>query len=79
MKKTEKQEKPKPKRCVCGVEAITIEYKGKKMITCSNPERCAANLRTMWNSSADAAVTEWNGLIESFYSERRNKKRGDGL
>ena len=70
MKKTEKKEKPTPKRCVCGLEAITVKTRAGKMVSCPNPIGCRANLRTTWKSN------EWNGLIDSFYAKNRNK-RGD--
>ena len=73
MKKVEEKEKPKPKRCVCGLEAITVKSKGKKLISCPDPMNCRANLRTMWKTTEDAAITEWNGLVDAFYSEFRSK------
>lgn len=73
MEKTEKKEKPKPKRCVCGSEAIIVKNRGKKMVSCPDPLNCRANLRSMWKSSQDAAIAEWNGIVDSFYSEHRNK------
>lgn len=73
MKKTEKKEKPKPKRCVCGSEAITVKNRSKKMISCPDPMKCRANLRTLWRGTEAEAISEWNGLVDSFYSEHRNK------
>lgn len=73
MKKTEKKEKPKPRRCVCGSAAILVKNKGKKMISCPDPINCRSNLRTMWKSKEDAAIAEWNGLVDSFYSEHCNE------
>ena len=43
------------------------------MISCPNPMKCRANLRTMWSGSESECITEWNSLVESFYPERRNK------
>ena len=74
MRKTEKKEKPKPKRCVCGSEAITIKKGGKKMISCPNPMKCRANLRTMWRGSEAECIMEWDSLVDSFCFERRNKE-----
>ena len=74
MKKTEKKQKPVPKRCVCGSEAITVKNRDKKMISCPNPMLCRANLITMWNKSEDLAINEWNGLVDSFYAQNRSKK-----
>lgn len=73
MKKTEKKEKPTPKRCVCGAEAVLVRGNSGKMITCPNPMNCKANLRTMWNKHQDMAIVEWNGIVDSFYSRERNK------
>ena len=77
MKKTEKKQKPVPKRCVCGAEAIVVKTRAGKMVSCPNPIGCVANLRTTWKSNEDSAINEWNGLIDSFYAKNRNKGRKD--
>lgn len=71
MKKTEKKEKPVPKRCVCGAEAIIVKTRNGKMVSCRNPIICKANLRTTWKSHEDLAIVEWNNMITSFYSQRK--------
>ena len=73
MKKSEKKQKPIPKQCACGSEAVIVKNHGKKMISCPNPMNCRANLRSMWKGTEDAAIIEWNGIVDSFYSEHRNK------
>lgn len=66
MKKTEKKEKPVPKRCVCGKAAALVKTRGGKMITCPDPLNCKGNLRTRWHRHEQLAVAEWNGLVSSF-------------
>lgn len=73
MKKTEKKEKPTPKRCVCGAEAAIVKTRSGKMISCPDPTNCDANLRTMWNKHLDMAIVEWNGLVDSFTGKNRKK------
>lgn len=38
----------------------------KKMVSCPDPENCVSNFRTAWHSSEDAAIKEWNTLIQSY-------------
>ena len=71
MKKTEKKEKPAPKKCVCGAAAITVKARTGHMVTCPDPMNCEANLRTAWKKSQDLAIAEWNSLVDSFRSTRR--------
>lgn len=66
MEKKTKEEKPVPKRCICGAEAITCKTKHGKMVTCPNPAKCGGNLRTRWLKSEDLAIKEWNALVNSF-------------
>lgn len=66
MKKTEKKEKPTPKRCVCGAEAIIVKTRSGKMCTCPDPLNCRANLRTSWKSHEDLAIAERNSLVASW-------------
>ena len=74
MEKTKKKEKPTPKRCICGAEAITVKTRLGKMITCPDPINCAGNIRSTWKKSEDAAIVEWNTLIRSLI-ENRNAGR----
>lgn len=71
MKKSEKKEKPTPKRCVCGAAAITVKTRAGHMVTCPDPVNCKANLRSAWYKNQDLAIVEWNGLICSFSSAER--------
>lgn len=66
MKTKEKKEKPTPHLCVCGNEPAVVRFRGKKAISCPNPERCAGNLRTQWHGSEEMAVVEWNSVVASF-------------
>lgn len=59
----EKKEKPIAKKCVCGQEAITVKTRNGKMLSCPNPEKCSANLRTAWHRKEETAITEWNVLV----------------
>lgn len=68
MKKTEKKEKPTPKRCVCGLNAAIVKTRSGKMVTCPDPLNCRANLRTTWHKHEDMAIAEWNSLIGSCYA-----------
>ena len=71
MKSKEPKEKPTPIRCVCGAEATTVVFRGKKMVSCPNPERCAGNFRTEWKGRMEEAIADWNGMINSFKYTRR--------
>lgn len=75
MQKKDKKEKPVPRKCVCGATAITVKTRSGKMVTCPNPMRCEGNLRTSWNRSEDQAIAEWNNLVSTFISEKRNTRR----
>ena len=71
MKTKAEDKKPSPKRCVCGSDAITVRFRGKKMVSCPNPERCIGNLRTRWYGQELSAVLEWNNLVDSFEYTKR--------
>lgn len=71
MKAKEKKDKPTPVRCVCGREAAVLVFRGKKMISCPNPEKCVGNFRTLWKSHKEEAVAEWNSIINSFQHTMR--------
>lgn len=55
-----------PVWCVCGKDACVVKMKGLKMVSCPNPERCRGNIRSTWNRNEEAAIVEWNNLVESF-------------
>lgn len=74
MEKEKKKEKPTPKKCVCGAEAITVKTRFGKMVTCPNPMSCSHNLRTAWKKSEDAAIVEWNTLISSVAEKRKARR-----
>ena len=61
-----KKEKPVRLWCVCGREACVVKVRGKKMVSCPDPERCVGNLRTTWNRNEDEAVAEWNNVVTGF-------------
>lgn len=72
MKTAEEMPKPTLSRCVCGRQAIDVRHKGKKMISCPNPEKCIGNLRTQWHGRMDDAIREWEKLVNSFeYTKNR--------
>lgn len=72
-KKTEKEEKPTPKKCVCGLEAVIVKNRGKKMVSCPDPMNCRGNLRTTWEKGEETAIIKWNSLVDSFYSQNRRE------
>ena len=74
MKKTEKKEKPTPRRCVCGKAAITVQTRSGKMVTCPDPMNCRSNLRTTWEKSEDQAIIKWNTLIASYHEKTQHKE-----
>ena len=57
----DKQEKEKPALCVCGRAAVTVRYRGKKMLSCPAQDKCA--MRSRWCSNEQAAVTDWNNTV----------------
>lgn len=69
MKDKKKKEKPTQKRCVCGNTAIITKTKHGKMVTCPNPMKCKANLRTRWHKGQDSAIAEWNNMIDSYHNK----------
>lgn len=73
MKDGPKKEKPIPRKCVCGRGGILVKSRAGKMVSCPNPERCRANLRTMWHRHEESAIVEWNNLVEN-YQWRRDKQ-----
>ena len=62
----EKKEKLVPKPCVCGRTAVIVKARGGKMITCPEPMKCKANLRTRWAGHEQTAVAEWNNLVAGY-------------
>ena len=63
MKKAKEKKKQSPLPCVCGLAAATVCFKGKKMVSCPNPERCSLGPRTEWYKTTDAATERWNRII----------------
>lgn len=68
--KTAVQEKPLPKKCVCGKEPVLVSIRGGRMYSCRNPMKCCGNLRTVWHKSEILAVNEWNSLVAGFAANR---------
>lgn len=64
-KKSQPKEKPVPAMCICGRPAVLVKARGGKMITCPDPMKCNANLRTRWCSHEETAIAEWNALVKS--------------
>jgi ssDNA-binding Zn-finger/Zn-ribbon topoisomerase 1 len=75
MAKSEKKEKPVPKKCVCGRGGIIVKSRAGKMISCPDPLNCKANLRTIWHSHEESAIAEWNGLVDSFSFQNKNRRQ----
>jgi hypothetical protein len=48
-----------------------VKTKSGIMISCPDPVRCSANLRTTWHSGEESAIVEWNGLVQA---ERYRRK-----
>ena len=44
---------------------IIVKTKSGRMISCPDPVRCSANLRTAWHSGEESAIVEWNGLVQA--------------
>lgn len=66
MSKSERKEKPIPKKCICGRGGIVVKSRGSKMVSCPDPMNCKANLRTMWYGHEESAVVAWNKLVDSY-------------
>lgn len=66
--KTEKkkQEKPIPKKCVCGAMPVSVTKRGGLMLSCPNPVKCPGNLRTRWVKEELTAIVEWNCVVSEF-------------
>ena len=62
--KKKEKEKLTPVRCRCGAAGITVKTRLGKMVTCSDPVNCIGNYRTLWRSSEEVAILEWNNLIK---------------
>ena len=71
MKKSEKKEKPTPKKCVCGAAPITVKARAGHMVTCPDLANCSANMRSAWQKNLDLAIADWNTQVDSFISARR--------
>lgn len=52
---------------------IVVKTRSGEMVSCQNPMKCSANLRTKWHSHEESAVIEWNGLIAAEQYRRRSK------
>lgn len=66
-----KEEKPLPKKCVCGRGGIIVKSRAGKMVTCPDPMNCRGNLRTLWHGHEESAITEWNNLVDSYAFRKR--------
>lgn len=59
------KEKLAPVPCICGRGGAIVKTKIGKMISCPDPVKCPANLRTTWHSGDETAIAEWNGLVQA--------------
>lgn len=57
--------KPTPMPCICGRGDCREDTKSGRMISCPDPVKCSANLRTTWHSGEESAIVEWNGLVQA--------------
>lgn len=73
MKKATK-EKPVPAACICGGAAVIVKARGGKMVSCPNPEKCRGNLRTLWRSTLDEAITDWNTQVAAARAAEKGRK-----
>ena len=74
MKQKTEKKKPVPMKCICGNNAITVRVRGGKMISCSNPVKCSANIRTCWHSHEATAIEQWNAMITEQLYKRKGKE-----
>ena len=44
---------------------------GGRMLSCPDPVKCSANLRTMWQKSEIQAVEEWNSLVTGYIAKQK--------
>ena len=73
VKEKKEKQKPIPKRCICGSLPILVKTRAGKMLSCPNPLKCTANIRTRWNKYEEQMTVEWNGEVDSFY-EAQNRR-----
>lgn len=45
------------------------------MVCCPNPEKCPGNLRTLWRSSQDEAIADWNTLVAAAKAAEEKKEK----
>lgn len=69
------KEKPIPAPCVCGKVAATVKTRAGRMISCPDPMRCTANLRTLWHKGEESAIAEWNSLVQEERYRRTHEAR----
>lgn len=67
----EKKEKPGPRECVCGKMPVLVSVRGGRMLSCPDPVKCSANLRTMWQKSEIQAMEEWNSLVTGYIAKQK--------
>ena len=66
-----KEKKEKPRECVCGKMPVLVSVRGGRMLSCPDPVKCSANLRTMWQKSEIQAVEEWNSLVTGYIAKQK--------
>jgi hypothetical protein len=74
MAKSEQKEKPAPAVCVCvcGRAPCVVKHKNGIMVTCTDTMHCS--FRSLWAKSDEAAIENWNLIIDA--ERRRQKGRG---
>lgn len=51
------------------------EFSGMLMVSCPDPVRCTANLRTLWHKGEESAIAEWNSLVQEERYRRTHEAR----
>lgn len=74
----EKKKKPRPRECACGKAPILVSVRGGRMLSCPDPVKCPANLRTMWQKSEIQAVEEWNSLVAGYIAKQKRTAKAVG-
>lgn len=67
------KEHPVPVPCICGKMPAYVCIRGGKMLTCPEPLRCPANIRTRWAKDVDSATAEWNALVQNYKYTKREQ------
>lgn len=67
-------DKETPVLCVCGRAAITVRYRGKKMLSCPAQDKCA--MRSRWCSNERDAIHDWNNTVQAARYKGKGGEKG---